>query len=212
MDFSLENCGKILDLLKSNLDKLKNINDWYKYTNNNYFSKTTNHSYYSIRNEKIYYNEINENSEVFQINIFEFIDEFLYKCKSKEYNNSILIIKEEYKTNISFVLTNGKDIKPLINQLVVNLPEIKKTTNVEFICKSFNEQIKVKNNDELEFCIENKLDEILKLKIKNKKYYRHNFISEEYLTIENRLLLESEDYETLAFFKKIKDEEIKKTK
>jgi len=212
VDFSLENCGKILDLLKSNLDKLKNINDWYKYTNNNYFSKTTNHSYYSIRNEKIYYNEINENSEVFQINIFEFIDEFLHKCKSKEYNNSILIIKEEYKTNISFVLTNGKDIKPLINQLVVNLPEIKKTTNVEFICKSFNEQIKVKNNDELEFCIENKLDEILKLKIKNKKYYRHNFISEEYLTIENRLLLESEDYETLAFFKKIKDEEIKKTK
>jgi hypothetical protein len=212
VDFSVENCGKILDLLKSNLDKLKNINDWYKYTNNNYFSKTTNNSYYSIRNEKIYYNEINDKSEVFQINIFEFIDEFLLKCKSKEYNKSILIIKEEYKTNISFVLTNGKNIKPLIKQLVVNLPEIKKTTNVEFICKSFKEEIKINNNDELEFCIENKLDEILKLKIKNKKYYRHNFISEEYLTIENRLLLECEDYETLAHFKKIKDEENKKIK
>jgi hypothetical protein len=196
----------VIDILKDNLLKLIASKIWYKYTPTRYFSKIEGNYYYVIRKGELLYHEMDNDGQMIRYEIFSLIESKLEETDDKKEISDLEILYEEFDCIVDVVCQSVKNSKPIIEK-IFEFDNIKRFGKVilEYRDGTIFES-RVKNKEELEIILEDNLDDVGKIQIGNKKLIRHDILTQQYMDIETKILLDEENYELLGWFKKLKDE------
>lgn len=199
----------ILMLIRENLDKLENSEVWYKYTENRFFSKMEDTYYFVIKRGQLFYNELYKECNIRRMEVFKVIYDMINQ--NEKLKDFLIDVLDRYKDIVNLVIESGVDMDPLIINMF-NLVDVLESGTIKIYLygdKIIEEEYTSIEN--LEDLLEDIIDDVGKIEINNKVIYRHQLLTSEYNDIENKILLQGENYELLGWFQKIaKDCEMNK--
>lgn len=190
-------------LIKEHILKIKDIRYWYKYTNNKIFSQRENGMFYEIRRGKslIFYKP-GENNPLYKINITKLISKILNELdEDNEYYKIYIKINDEIKEFLNHISNIMEYHNPLIKE-IFNIPKFNETKEIVIFSKNKDYARIFNSDEELEDHLDDKIENISKIKIDDIEYKRDDFLSEEYRKYEYDKLIENEEYELLSFITK----------
>ena len=195
-----------VELLIDNLIKFKDSEVWYKYTENRFFSKMEKGYYYVLRRGKLLFHEMHEDNQVRRFDVLGLVENLIKECKIKEEKEELEEIFADFNYILSIVIKSGDEKPPLIDD-IIKVDVIDRLGRVKFYMRD-DSVVEFETNDieELEDSIEDCVDELAKVEIEGKVWYRHDLLSEKFKEIEKQILLTEENYETLGWYKKLEDE------
>jgi hypothetical protein len=204
----------IINGLYSNLDFLKSIEQWHRYTVDKYISQMVSGMFFEIkRGEKLLFWKSDEVGKFIKLDLFKLMDKFEENATGDD--RLILdILRAEFEEYFEYLIQKLQDLKPIIDK-IFELPfTVEVNEPLEFIYREevYDKELALpviksfEQESALEDYLTENLDYIEAVKVNAQIYYRPQLLSEEYKEFEYNTLIAQEKYELLGWLQKLKRE------